>query len=248
MESKNTLQPNWQDIGGMLVAINREHRFGTDAVLLEDFASALKKDIVCEIGTGCGIIPVLMCKNGRAQKIYAVEIEPAAAELAGLAVEKNKLEKVEVICADANDLKFFDNKIGAGNLSLVVCNPPYYKENSGGDYKKEQRAAAREESRLDIDAVCKFASRFLKFGGRFCVCFKPERLCDLFVAMRKNDIEPKKIRFVQKEINTAPWLCLVEGKKGAKPFLKTVPPLVMNSSEGIAEILEIYGEIKNKQE
>lgn len=248
MESKNTLQPNWQDIGGNFVAINNEHRFGTDAVLLEDFAKALKKDIVCEIGTGCGIIPVLMCKNGRGKKIYAVDIEPCAADLAQMAVEKNNLENVEIICADANDIKYFDEKIGAGNLSLVVCNPPYYKENSGGDYKKEQRAQAREEATLSIDAVCKFASRFLKFGGRFCVCYKPERLCDLFYAMRQNDIEPKKIRYVQKEINTSPWLCLVEGKKGAKSFLKTIPSLVMNSKEGIEEIKKIYGEIKNKQE
>lgn len=246
MTSKNTLQPNWQDIGGMYVAISDEHRFGTDAVLLEDFAAALKKDIACDIGTGCGIIPVLMCKNSRASKIYAVEIQEDAAALASLAVEKNNLSKLKVICADANDHAVFDKEIGAGNLSLITCNPPYYKQNSGGEYEKNERASAREEKCLDIEGVCAFASRFLKFGGRLCVCYKPERLCDLFYSMRKNGIEPKKIRYVHRNVTDSPWLCLVEGKKGAKSFLKTLPPLVMNSEAGIEEVKKIYGEIKNK--
>lgn len=246
MTRENTLHSGWQDIGGMFVKINERHRFGTDAVLLEDFAKALKKDRVCEIGTGCGIISVLMCKNDRAKSILAVEIQKDAAELACAAKEKNGLDKLEVVCEDANNIEFFDKKIGTGNLDLIVCNPPYYKQKSGGEYSGEDRANCREENKLDIFSLCSFANRFLKFGGRLCVCFKPERLSDLFFAMRQNNIEPKRMRLVSAEIDTAPWLCLVEGKKGAKPYLNISPPLVMNSEAGKKEINEIYGEIRNK--
>ncbi len=237
----------WQDIGGMYVLINEEHRFGTDAVLLENFAAALNKDRACDIGTGCGIIPVLMAKNGGAKSIYAIEIQEDAAFLAQKAVEKNGIEKIKVICEDAKNHSFFDKEIGAGNLDLITCNPPYYKENSGGDYIKNERQTAREEKTLDIYDVCAFAKRFLKFGGRLCVCYKPQRLCDLFDAMRKNDLEPKKMRFVQRNFDDSPWLVLVEAKKGAKCFLNILPPLVMNSEEGKKEIIEIYGEIKQEK-
>lgn len=237
----------WQDIGGMLVKINDEHRFGTDAVLLENFASPLKKERTCDIGTGCGIIPVLMCKNGHGKSIIGIEIQESAAELARESVLKNNLSNVKIICEDATNRDVFDKEIGAGNLDVITCNPPYYKENSGGEYIKNERQTQRAESNLDIYAVCEFAKRYLKFGGRLCVCFKPQRLCDCFDAMRKNTIEPKKIRFVQKTHADAPWLVLVEGKKGANPFLNIIPPLVMNSEEGKREIIEIYGEIKREK-
>lgn len=239
---------SWQDIGGFFVKINNEHRFGTDAVLLENFACALKKDRVCDLGTGCGIIPILMHKNGRGKKIFGVEIQQNAANLAINSINKNNIDNIEIICADAKEHIIFDEKIGAGNLDLVTCNPPYYKENSGGNYKENERETAREEASLDIYDVCAFANRFLKFGGRLCVCYKPHRLCDLVDAMRKNSIEPKKIRFVHRGIEDSPWLVLAEGKKGAKPFLEMLPPLVFNSQKGEEEILEIYGEIKQKQE
>jgi len=240
MENKK----EWQDIGGMNLLINEEHRFGTDAVLLENFAFALKKDRACDIGTGCGIIPVLMVKNSRAKSITAIEIQKEATELLKETIIKNNISNIDVLCEDAKNHSFFDEKIGAGNLDLVTCNPPYYKENSGGDYNKDERKTAREEQSLDVYDVCAFAKRYLKFGGRLCVCYKPHRLADLFDAMRKNTLEPKKVRFVQRNINDSPWLVLVEAKKGAKSFLNILPPLVMNSPEGQKEIIEIYGEIK----
>lgn len=239
---------NWQDIGGFFVDIDETHRFGTDAVLLEDFASALRKETVCEIGTGCGIIPLLMCKNGRAKYIYAVDIQESAINLVNNAIEKNNIDKIEGICADANDHQFFRQKIGAEKLDLIVCNPPYYKENSGAKCTENERAVCREEATLSIYDVCAFSERFLKFGGRLCVCNKPQRLCDCIDAMRKHKLEPKKIRFIQKDEASSPWLVLIEAKKGAKPFLDILPPLIMNSERGKAEILRIYGDIKQKQE
>ena len=236
----------FQDIGGMYALINEKHRFGTDAVLLENFAAALRKERVCDIGSGCGIIPLLMCKNMRAKHIYAVEIQEDAAQLAVKSVEKNNISKIEVICADAKDHKLLNEIIGNNTVDLVVSNPPYYKENSGGEYTEEQRAACREEMSLTIYDVADAARRLLNHGGRLCVCYKPHRLSDLFDAMRKNSIEPKRIRFVHSEVTEAPWLVLVEGKKGSKPFLEVLPPLVMKSESGQRELCEIYGDTKNR--
>ena len=236
----------FQDIGGLEVLINEAHRFGTDAVLLEDFASALKKETVCEIGSGCGIIPFLMCKNDRAKKIYALEIQEDAAELIKKSIEKNKITKIEVLNLDAKEHKKLDEIIGNNTVDLVVCNPPYYKENSGGQYSHEKRGTCREESSLTIYDVADAARRLLNHGGRLCVCYKPHRLCDLMDAMRKNGIEPKKLRFVHTDAHKAPWLVLVEGKKGSNPFLEVFPPLVMRSEEGQNELNRIYGDTKNR--
>ena len=236
----------FQDIGGLYVLINEAHRFGTDAVLLEDFAAALKKETVCEIGSGCGIIPFLMCKNDRAKKIYAVEIQDDAAKLIEKSIEKNGITKIQPLNLDAKDHKKLDEIIGNNTVDLVVCNPPYYKENSGGQYGREKRGTCREESSLTIYDVADAARRLLNHGGRLCVCYKPQRLCDLIDAMRKNGIEPKKLRFIHTDADKAPWLVLVEGKKGSSPFLDVLPPLVMRSDEGQRELNRIYGDTKNR--
>lgn len=236
----------FQDIGGLFVLINEAHRFGTDAVLLEDFASALKKETVCEIGSGCGIIPFLMCKNDRAKKIYAVEIQEDAAKLMAKSIEKNAVTKITPINLDAKDHKKLDEIIGNNTVDLVVCNPPYYKENSGGEYTCKNRGTCREESRLTIYDVADTARRLLNHGGRLCVCYKPQRLCDLIDAMRKNGIEPKKLRFIHTDPDKAPWLVLVEGKKGSNPFLEVLAPLVMRSEQGQKELNRIYGDTKNR--
>ena len=102
---------------------------------------------------------------------------------------------------------------------------------------------ARHETLCTIDDVCASASRNLKFGGRLCVCNRPERLCDIMVAMRKNNLEPKRARFVSKSKNTAPWLVLVEGKKGSKPFMKIEPQFYIQSDDGTRfsdELKELY--------
>ncbi len=237
---------DFQDIGGLYVLINKQHRFGTDAVLLEDFAAALKKEKVCDIGSGCGIIPFLMHKNGRAKEIYAVEIQKDAAELIEKSIEKNNISNINVICADAKNHKLLDSIMVNNTVDLVISNPPYYKENSGGEYLKSQRACQREENSLSIYDVADAARRLLNHGGRLCVCYKPERLCDCIDAMRKNSIEPKRIRFVHTTLDKAPWLVLVEGKKGSNPFLKVLPPLVMKSVEGQNELCRIYRDNKNR--
>ena len=230
----------WQDVGGLFVAINRNHRFGTDAVLLENFALSRPASRICDIGSGCGIIPFLICKRKKQSKIFALEIQEDAAELIKMSAEKNGIKNIEVICADARDKKLVSQFVDNTSLDLVICNPPYYKENSGATCPDDARAKAREEGSLSIFEAAEAANRMLKFGGRFCICHKSERLCDCVDAMRKNSIEPKRMRMIHASSDQKPWLVLIEGKKGAKPFLEVLPPLIIDSKEGQEEIKSIY--------
>jgi len=230
----------WQDIGGLLVATNEHHKFGTDAVLLEDFALSHAANKICDVGSGCGIIPFLIAKRKRKCEIVALEIQKDATLLIEKSKEKNKIENIRAVCGDARDIELIKKQVGNTDFDLVVCNPPYYKEKSGAKSPYEKRALAREENTLDIYSLALCAKALLKHGGRFCVCFKPERLSELFDAMRKNQIEPKTMRMVYTSIDKKPWLVLVEGKKGANPFLEVMPPLVTSSESGKKELERIY--------
>jgi len=238
IEDKKQIQ--WQDIGDILVATSKQHRFGTDAVLLENFAFSASARKICDLGSGCGIIPFLICKRKKQCEIYAVEIQNEAADLIKASVLKNKLDNIRVICGDARDKKLLDSSVGNGFLDLVICNPPYYKENSGAKCPDKPRSIAREENSFGIYDAAEAACRLLKYGGRFCVCFKPERLCDCIDAMRKNGLEPKRMRMIHTQAEQKPWLVLVEGKKGAHPFLEVLPPLIVNSENGQREMNLIY--------
>lgn len=234
------MKVEWQDVGGLYVAINEHHRFGTDAVLLENFALSRPAKNICDIGSGCGIIPFLICKRKKHNKIFALEIQEDAAELIKMSVEKNGIKNIEVVCADAKDKKLVSQFIENTSLDLVICNPPYYKQNSGAKCPDDARATAREEGSLSVYDAAEAANRMLKFGGRFCICHKSERLCDCIDAMRKNSIEPKRMRMIHANAKGKPWLVLIEGKKGAQPFLEVLPPLMIDSDEGQEELKSIY--------
>ena len=119
-------------------------------------------------------------------------------------------------------MKSFDCQ-DVGRFSLVTCNPPYFTINSGFKSALDSQIIARHEVLCNIDDVCKSASRLLKFGGRLCMCNRPDRLSDVITAMKSNNIEPKTLQLVSKNADTPPWLFLIEGKKGAKPSLKILP-------------------------
>lgn len=222
------------------VCASENHRFGTDAFLLADFSEYRKKDIVCDLGTGCGIIPLIMARGEfPPSKIYAVDIQENAIEQVNAGLEKSiGTDFIEPICADLKELW---NNAPLGKCSLVTCNPPYKATNAGIESLIPSQRIARHEIMCNIDDVCKSASKLLKFGGRLCICNRPERLGDVITAMKNNNIEPKKIRFISKTPDDAPWLFLIEGKKGSKPFLKILPSLYThNGSEYSDEMKKIY--------
>lgn len=226
------------------VCASTDHRFGTDAFLLADFSKYRRKDKACDLGTGCGIIPLIMQKCDPPQITYAVDIQEGAIEQLRLGLEKSETSGIIPVCADLKELW---EDAPFGQLDLVTCNPPYKADNAGFQSVITAQRIARHEIMCNINDVCRAAEKLLKFGGRLCMCNRPERLADTICAMRENNIEPKRIRFVSKTPNDAPWLFLIEGKKGSKPFMVTEPQLYIRSGDGFSEELtRIYetGKIK----
>lgn len=222
------------------IVISKEHRFGTDAFLLADFAKPRIKDKVCDLGTGCGIIPLIMSRKNAPRDIYAVDIQSQAIEQLKESLILSDLSNITPICADLKKL-WADAPLSS--FDVVTCNPPYKASNAGIESSMDAQKIARHEIMCNIDDVCKAASKLLKFGGKLCLCNRPERLCDVIVAMKNNNIEPKEIRFVSKIPSDAPWLFLIEGKKGSKPFLKVLPQLyIQNEKTGefSDELQKIY--------
>ena len=220
---------NYESLGqNVWVCVSKEHRFGTDAFLLSDFAAPRRKDVVCDFGTGCGIIPLYLYKEYSPTLCYGVELQPQGAEQFQKGIERSGAsERVKALCADLKDAPALLPK---GSFDLVTCNPPYKASGAGIESGGEAARIARHEIFCTIDDVCASASALLRFGGRLCLCQRPERLADVLCAMRENGIEPKRLRFVSKDPAGRPWLFLVEGKKGSKPFLQLEPPLFL--SEG----------------
>lgn len=210
------------------VCASNNHRFGTDAFLLTYFSNYRMKDKVCDLGTGCGIIPMIMQKKNPPVITYAVDIQKNAIEQLEIGIKASKVKNIVPINAD---LKVLWENAPLGQIDLVICNPPYKASNAGIESSIDSQKIARHEILCNIDDVCRSASKLLKFGGRLCMCNRPERLCDVITAMKSNNIEPKRIRFISNNPEQSPWLFLIEGKKGSKPFLRIEPPLYMKSSE-----------------
>ncbi len=223
------------------VCVTPDHKFGTDAFLLADFANPRHKDKVCDLGTGCGIIPLYWCKRHIPAHIFAVDIQEKAIAQLKISLEKCGLsDKITPIHKDLKELC----EIEKGSLDIVSCNPPYFADSAGIISESKAEKIARHETLCTIYDVCKTASSLLKFGGKLCICQRPERLCDVLEAMRQNKIEPKLLRFVQQRADTAPWLFLIEGKKGGKPFLQVSKPLIIEGENGFSdEVLKSYGKI-----
>lgn len=225
--------------GGITAAVSKDHTFGTDAVLLARFSSVKRKDVCCDLGTGCGIIPLLWLREEMYNTVTAVEIQENACELVSKSIEINSLQgKLEVINCD---LREFAENLPMGKFSLVTFNPPYFSKESGQASPNESARIARHEIMSDIFEGAKCASYILKFGGRFCVCHRPERLADVFEAMRKNNIEPKRLAFCRRQKNMKPFLVLVEGKKGAKQSLSVEDEIIMADENG-SYIDGVYGD------
>lgn len=229
---------------GIYVAVSKEHTFGTDAVLLADFASPKHNERACDLGTGCGIIPMLWCRNGQAKEITAVELQEKGFLQTCESVRKSATEdKVRAINHDLKDIK---SVLGHASMNVVTMNPPYKAADSGIKSVAAAELIARHEVECNLDDICSAAAYLLNFGGRLCMCNRPERLSDTIVAMKNNGIEPKRLRLVAKTPYTRPWLFLIEGRKGGKPFMNVEPLLIMYGEDGelSKEVTDIYGEYK----
>ena len=214
---------------GVTAVISREHGFGTDALLLADFAAPAVTDKCCDLGTGCGIIPLLWCRKENEHPIAAVEISEKACAQLGQAAEISGLsDRIRIFNRDIRDIKEF---LPAGAFDVVTMNPPYKAQGAGIVSSGDAAAVARHGLMCSLEDMCRAASWLVRFGGRFCVCLRPERLCELMCCMRDFGMEPKRLRTVSKRDGSAPWLVLVEGKRGSKPGMTVEPQLNVYSSD-----------------
>ena len=222
--------------------------FGVDSVLLSDFAKDIKKDsIVMDIGTGTGIIGLLICKKTKLKEIYGIEIQKEVAEMAEKSIILNKLEdKFKILNVNIKDvLTYFEKNY----FDSIVTNPPYKKEKTGILNVDINNLISRHEIECNLEDIIKQSSLLLKDLGSFYMVHRAERLVDIMVLLRKYKLEPKLIRFIHSKQNEKPNLILVKSIKLAKEYLKIEKPLIIYKENGeyTDEILEIYGKNKCKK-
>lgn len=217
-------------LGKIKMFVSEDHRFGTDAFLLAYYAAVRSTSVVCDLCTGCGIIPLIFCKNVHPQLIYAVDIQEEAVALLRKAVDENALQNaVMPIQCDLRSIT--QDIIAYETVDIVTANPPYMPGGSGFMKGSEAQAIARHELMCTVEDVCAAAAKLLKYGGFLKMCHRPERLADVVCAMRANKLEPKSITFVFNSINDKPWLFLISGKKGAAPGMIVEKPMILRNDD-----------------
>lgn len=205
--------------------------FSLDSVLLPNFISiptTAKK--ILDIGTGNAPIPLILSTKTEAH-ITGIEIQPDVYELAKKSVKENKLDKrINIICDDVN--KWYINE-ESDAYDIITCNPPFFKlNNTSNTNKSDYKTIARHEVYLNLGQLLSISRKLLKNNGILGIVHRPERLVDILEEMRKNNIEPKKIRFVYPKVGEEANVLLIEGKKNGKPGLKILPPLYAHLDNG----------------
>ncbi|WP_300279739.1 tRNA1(Val) (adenine(37)-N6)-methyltransferase [Peptacetobacter sp.] len=215
--------------------------FGIDAVLLANFAKVKNKAKVVDLGTGTGIIPLIIYGKSNAEKIYGVEIQEEVFEMASRSVLMNDIkDNIKIINADLKDIK---EVLPTNTFDVVTSNPPYM-HNDGIKNPNDKKMISRHEVKCNLEDVIKAASILLKERGKFFMIHRPTRLIDIVSLGRKYRLEPKLMRFVHPKVDKAPNLLLVEFTKGGRPDLKIMDPLYVYGEDGkyTEEIIEIYSE------
>lgn len=195
--------------------------FGTDALLLAGYVNGKFKRGV-ELGSGSGIISMLLLTRGKVEKVTALEVQEHYADLTKRNAELNGLtDRMECLCTDVREY------IPSAEAELVFTNPPYMKTDSGKKNLTEKKNIARHEVNGDIYDFCKSARKMLKFGGNFVAVYRPDRLIDLIDAMRSSKIEPKRMTLVYADTDSEPSMALIEGKAGGRSGLLLTKPLII---------------------
>ncbi|HHY22732.1 MAG TPA: tRNA1(Val) (adenine(37)-N6)-methyltransferase [Clostridiaceae bacterium] len=215
-------------------------RFGIDAVLLANFADVKKGDIVLDIGTGTGIISILLAGKTEAKTIYGLEIQKEVAEMAGRSVILNNLQdRVKIVHGNIkNGLDYFR----PSSFNVVITNPPYIPYGRGLVNYSDSKAISRHEISCNLENIISTGSKLLVPGGQLAMIHRPERLVDVLFLMRTYSIEPKYIRFVHPSSHKKANLFLIKGTRGGNPELKMMDPLYIYDSQGkySEEINKIY--------
>ena len=204
-------------------------RFSIDSVLLAYFAKIKPMSRVVDLGTGTGVIAMLLAARG-VTKIEAIEIDEKMANLAERNFKLNGLQNT--IGIHHADFRCISGRLPAGYFDLIVANPPYRRLGHGFLNRDAKNASARHELTAGLQDVFVAAKHLVKYRGRVAIVHLPERLTDILAGMREYEIEPKRIRFVQSRSETKPVIVLVEGIRGAKSGLEILPPLIIYTQTG----------------
>lgn len=215
--------------------------FGMDAVLLSGFVNVKPEETVIDLGTGTGIIPILLEAKTKGKRFVGLEIQEESADMANRSVQYNQLEeRIQIV---HGDIKEASTLFGKASFDVVTSNPPYMNDNHGIKNPNLPKAIARHEILCSLDDVIREAAYLLKENGRFYLVHRPFRLVEIITCMIKYRLEPKRMKLVCPYQNKEPNMVLIEGLKGGKSGIKVESPLIVYKEPNIYtdEIYDIYG-------
>ena len=215
--------------------------FGMDAVLLSGFATAKKGDKVLDMGTGTGIIPILMEAKTDAEHLTGLEIQPESADMALRSVQLNGLEdKISIVTGDIKEAK---NLFPKASFQVITSNPPYMIGQHGLVNPHSEKAIARHEVLCTLEDVIENAAALLVPGGHFYMVHRPFRLAEIMTTLVKYRLEPKRMQLVYPYIDKEPNMVLIEAARGGKSRIQVEKPLIVYEKPGVytPEIYDVYG-------
>lgn len=227
--------------GYKIIQNEKKFCFGMDAVLLSGFARVKEGEQVLDLGTGTGIIPILLAGKTKGKHFTGLEIQRESADMAKRSVRYNDLE--ERISIIEGDLREAGTLFRAASFDVITCNPPYMTEHHGLINPQQPKAIARHEILCTLEDVLSQAARLLKPGGRFYLVHRPFRLAEIMSGMVRLGLEPKRMRLVYPFVDREPNMVLLEGLRGGKSRITVEKPLIVYREPGVytEEIYEIYG-------
>lgn len=236
-ERLDTLQRN----GYVIIQNPEKFCFGMDAVLLSGFAKAGKGSRVLDLGTGTGIIPILMEAKTKALHLTGLEIQEESADMARRSVQLNGLTgKIDIV---TGDIKEAGRLFPAASFDVITCNPPYMIGQHGLTNPDAPKAIARHELLCTLEDVLRAASILLKPGGHFYMVHRPFRLAEILTGCVQQKLEPKRMRLVYPYVDKEPNMVLLEAVRGGRPRMTVEKPLIVYQAPGVytPEIYDIYG-------
>ncbi|PKM93241.1 MAG: SAM-dependent methyltransferase [Firmicutes bacterium HGW-Firmicutes-1] len=222
--------------------------FGMDAVLLSDFSKVKEGDCVLDLGTGTGIIPILLQAKTKGKHFTGLELQEDSVDMAQRSVAMNKQEsQIDIV---KGDIKEADRLFPLASFEVITSNPPYMDGGKGLINEHSPKAIARHEIYCTLEDVIRVASRLACVGGRFYMVHKPHRLIEIVELLKKYKMEPKRIRFVHAYKNKDANMVLIEAIRNGKPMVKIEKPLIIydDINQYTDEIYEIYGYERSEEE